>query len=535
MPPRVIIIGGGVNGLVAACTLARAGIAPVVVERADRVGGCMVTDPRAADARVPTLSHVAGPLLPEILSDTGLAGVLQPIGAEAHVCALGLSGDALVVQHDDRVLDVARGMTTPDSRRVVEFTGVVKRLAAILRPFLVSAPPSVDAPGLGDLMALLTAGRRVRALDRRDAHRLLQWASMPIADLTDEWFESELLKALVSARGIFGRAAGPISAWTTLELLMQAALTGRVIATSYAVKGGPGTVTAALAAVATSRGAQVRTGATVARIEVRDGHAVGVTMATGDTMDADIVISTVDPQTTFLRMVDSAWLGPDFVGQVQRLRSQGVVAKVNLVLSGLPDFDALRRAAPDHRAHILTGHLHIGPTREALERAHDATKYGRIADPPWLSVAVPSAGDASLAPEGVHVMSVYAQGAPASLRESTWAAERDRLGDVVVETLARFAPGLPRQIIDRQVITPDDLDVQYGLTGGHIFHGEHAVDQLFVCRPVYGWARYRTPVEGLFFCGAGAHPGGGVTGACGYAGAAHVLESLKHKNGRGAS
>lgn len=535
MPPRVIIIGGGVNGLVAACALARAGLAPVVVERSDRVGGCLVTEPRRPDVRVPALSHVAGPLLPEILADTGLADVLQPIGAHAHVCALGEAGDALVVQHDDRVIDVVRGMTTPDSRRMVEFTGVVKRLCAILRPFLVSAPPSVDAPGLGDLMALLTAGRRVRALDRRDAHRLLQWASMPIADLTDEWFESELLKALVSARGIFGRTAGPVSAWTTLELLMQAALSGRVVATSYAVKGGPGAVPAALAAVATSRGAVVRTGAAVARIDVRDGHAVGVTLANGDTIGADIVISTVDPRTTFLRMVDSAWLGPDFVGQVQRIRSQGVVAKVNLVLAGLPDFDALRRAAPDHRGQVLTGHLHIGPTREMLERAHDATKYGRIADPPWLSVAVPSAADASLAPDGVHVMSVYAQGAPADLRDSSWAAERDRLGDVVVELLARHAPGLPQQILDRQVITPDDLEEHYGLAGGHIFHGEHAVDQLFVCRPVYGWARYRTPVEGLFFCGAGAHPGGGVTGACGYAGAAEVLESVRKKNGRGAS
>lgn len=527
MPPRVLIIGGGVNGLVAACTLARAGLAPLVLERAERVGGCLVTEPRGHSVHVPALSHVSGPLLPEILRETGLGEVLRPIGAEAHVCALGVSGEALLVQHDDRVIDVARGMTTPDSRRALEFTATVKRLAAILRPFLLTAPPSIEAPSLGDLWSLLSAGRRVRGLDRRDAHRLFQWAPMPIADLTDEWFEAELLKAVVSARGIFGRAAGPVSAWTTLELLMQAALTGRVIATSHAVRGGPGAVTGALATAATALGATVRTGAEVARIDVRAGKTIGVTLANGDAIAAGVVISTVDPRTTFLSMVDAVWLGPEFVGHVQRIRSSGVVAKVNLVLSALPDFEALRRAAPDLRARILTGQLHIGPTRESLERAHDATKYGRMAETPWLSVAVPTAADESLAPEGLHVMSVYAQGAPARLRDSTWDTARDALGDVVVRTLAHYAPTLPSQIVEREVLTPADLERRYGLAGGHIFHGEHAVDQLFVCRPVYGWARYDTPVEGLHFCGAGAHPGGGATGACGYAGAAHVLEVIK--------
>jgi phytoene dehydrogenase-like protein len=287
------------------------------------------------------------------------------------------------------------------------------------------------------------------------------------------------------------------------------------------VRGGLGGLTAALASAARSAGAEIRTNAEVRRIRVTDGRATGVTLASGEELDAKAVVSNADPRRTLLGLIDPVELEPGFLQRLRNYRAAGTVAKINLALSALPDFIALRGNAA-----ALGGFIHIGPELDYLERAFDASKYGAWSPRPYLEVTIPSLTDPTLAPAGAHVLSITAQYAPYRLRDAAWSDASSGFADAAIDTLAEYAPNLRSLIVHRQVITPSDLESKYGMTGGHIFHGELALDQLFTMRPLLGWARYRTPIHRLYMCGAGTHPGYGVSGLSGLNAAREILKDL---------
>jgi phytoene dehydrogenase-like protein len=339
-----------------------------------------------------------------------------------------------------------------------------------------------------------------------------------------EYFETELLRGTIAARGIFGTFLGPWSAGSSLVLLIRAAADEHPAGSCWFASGGMGAVTQAMASAVQQAGAEIRSGAEVIEVRVKDGVARSVVLSTGEEISARAVISNADPKRTLLKLVDPTHLSPDFVMKLQHYRMPGTVAKVNLALSGLPKFTALEG---ENHGRALSGRIHIGPEIDYLERAFDESKYGNFSRQPYLEVAIPSLTDPTLAPEGKHVMSIYMQYAPYKLKDSDWEKQRVPLGDTVVKTLAQYAPNLPELILTHQIITPQDLEETYGLTGGHIFHGELALDQFFTMRPLLDWARYRTPIQNLYLCGSGTHPGAGLTGGSGANAAREILKDLK--------
>jgi phytoene dehydrogenase-like protein len=508
---RIIIIGAGHNGLVTAFYLAKAGLAPLVLEQADIVGGSAVTGEIHPGFRCPALFDTTGPLLPQIVKDLQL----EKQGVKMNRPEIRIS----TVQPDGQVLrlysDPARTaaelsqFSARDQKKFPEFHSTFERLGRAIAPLLSTTPPDIENPKMKDFLNLGKFGLKLRSLDKKDAYRLLRWAPMPVADLAAEWFETELLRAAIESQGVFGSFAGPWSAGTSVGLLMQAAL-----AEPAWVLGGIGVLTAALAKAASAAGAEIRTAAAVARIVVDHGQVKGVVLKNGEEVAARAVISNADPQHTFLKLIDLTELDPSFVLKVQSYRSKGSVAKVNLALSGLP-------ALPE-----TSGQIIIGPDTDYLERSFDAAKYGDFSSHPFLRITIPSAADPSLAPAGKHVMSVFVQYIPYRVKTGDWDSRREELGDTVVKTLSSYAPGIEQLILRRQVLTPLDIERRFGMTGGHIFHGEHALDQLFTFRPLLGFARYRTPLKGLYLCGSGTHPGGGITGAPGLNAAREILKEV---------
>jgi phytoene dehydrogenase-like protein len=519
----VVIIGGGHNGLVTAFYLAKAGFKPLVLERRTQTGGAAITDEFSPGFRCSTLAHTAGPLLPEIERDMQLARHgLKLVKPEIGVTALSPDGRALMLYNDTpRAAQEIGKFSTKDAMSYPAFQQALEKIGRVIGDALKLAPPNIDDPSRADLWAMLQTGRALRKLGKKDMYRLLRWGPMAVADLVAEFFETELLRAVVAARGIFGTALGPWSAGSSLVLLIRAAGDSHPAgAASFAV-GGIGAITQAMTAAAKEAGAEIRTGAEVKEVRVKDGAASGVILASGEEISAKAVISNADPRRTLLKLVDPTHLSPDFVMKLQNIRMPGTVAKVNLALSALPKFTAISDDA------ALRGRIHIGPEIDYLERAFDASKYGTFSDHPYLEVTIPSLSDPSLAPAGKHVMSVYMQYAPFKLKNTDWESQRANLGETVVKTLAEYAPNLPALVEDGQIITPKDLEETYGLTGGHIFHGELALDQFFTMRPLLDWARYNTPIANLYLCGSGTHPGAGLTGGSGANAAREILKALK--------
>jgi phytoene dehydrogenase-like protein len=522
--PPVVIIGSGHNGLTAAFYLAKAGHAPLVLERRSIVGGAAVTEGFVAGYRGPTLAHATGPLRPSVVRDMRLAARgVEFVEPDPRLVALGPDGRALVFSTDHaKTADAIRPFSPQDAAAYPEFARTLARLGRFLAELIDATPPSLDGPAAGELWDLLKTGRRFRALGKTDAFRLLRWMPMAVADLVAEWFTTDLLQAAVGARGIFGTAQGPWSAGTGAVLLMNAALDPAPGGSSVMVKGGPGVLTHAMADAARQAGAEIRTGTGVARVVVKDDRAVGVVLADGTEIAARAVISNADPRHTFLQLVDPIDLDPGFLTRIRNYRCRGTVAKMNLALSALPAFRGIANTAD------LRGRVHIGPGIDYLERAFDASKYGEISPDPYLDIVFPSLHDPSLAPAGAHVMSINVQFAPYKLAHGrSWTDAAPELGANVLRTLDRYAPGIERLVVERQLLTPADLETTYGLTGGHILHGEPSLDQIFTMRPTLGWAQYRTPISGLFLCGSGTHPGGGVTAGSGYNAAREILKDLK--------
>ena len=520
----VVIIGGGHNGLITAFYLAKAGFKPLVLERAAQVGGAAVTDEFHPGFRCSTLAHTAGPIRPDIVRDMQLEKRgLRLITPEVCLTALSPDGRALTLFQDtgQSAQEIAR-FSQKDAFKYSEFQQSLTKISKVIADALATTPPDIDSPSRGDLWSMLKTGRAIRNLGRKDMFRLLRWGPMAVADLAAEYFETELLRAVIAARGVFGTFLGPWSAGSALVLLIRAAGDAHPAGSAMFTAGGIGAVTQAMASAAEAAGAEIRTGAEVIEIRVHDGKATGVLLATGEEIQARAVVSNADPKRTLLKLTDPTHLSPDFVQKLQHYRGNGTVAKVNLALSGLPKFTALKNG--DSAA--LKGRIHIGYEIDYLERAFDESKYGNFSRQPYLEAAIPSLTDPTLAPQGKHVMSIYMQYAPFKLK-GDWEQQRKALGQTVVQTLTQYAPNLPELILTHQIITPRDLEEVYGMTGGQIFHGELALDQFFTMRPLLDWARYRTPIQDLYLCGSGTHPGAGLTGGSGANAAREIVKEMK--------
>jgi phytoene dehydrogenase-like protein len=520
-----IIIGAGHNGLTTAFYLAKAGRKPLVLERRPIVGGCATSEEFAPGYRSATLAHTLGPIRPAIVRDMRLErrGVTF-VHPDPRLVSVAPDGRPLVFSTDPgRTSDAIRPFSTKDATRYPEFCATLGRIGAFLSDLLEMTPPSIDSPSAGEWWELLKTGRRFRALGKKESFALLRWAPMAVADLVAEWFETDLLQASVAARAIHGTAMGPWSAGTGAVLLLAAAIDPVPGGSSVSAVGGPGAVTRAMADAAKEAGAEIRTGADVLRILVKDGAVTGVALTDGTEIPATTVISGADPRRTFLTLVDPVELEPDFMTRIRNYRCPGTVAKLNFALNGLPAF----RGIAGDAASMLRGRLHVGPGIDYLERAFDASKYGETSPSPYLDIAFPSVVDPSMAPSGRHVMSVHMQYAPFKRREGSWTGQDGALADIVLRTLEPYAPGITGLVEHRQVITPLDLEQVYGLTGGHIHHGELALDQLFTMRPTLGWADYRTPLTGLYLCGSGTHPGNGLTGGSGQNAAREILKARR--------
>jgi phytoene dehydrogenase-like protein len=392
----------------------------------------------------------------------------------------------------------------------------MEAIAGVLGTILTTTPPDIDRPTAGDAWALLKTGRRYRALDRRDRYRLLRWAPMAVSDLTREWFDSDLLCAATAGPALSGAMLGPRSAGSGLVLLLQEA-TRTIAGGVWRPRGGPGALGRAMATSAHAAGADIRTATRVEQIIISDERAVAV-IADGKRIDAAAVVSAVHPKTTYLDLIDPAELTPEVLAKIRNYRASGTLAKVNLALSALPPFGA----APEE----LSGRIQIGPALDYLERAFDHVKYGEMSDEPWLDITIPSILDPDLAPGGAHVMSIYVHYAPYHLRQRDWASEREALLANVLGVLDRFAPGIRSLLVAARVLTPADLESAYGFHRGHIHHGELAMDQIAMMRPVLGYARYGSPVADLYLCSGGTHPGGFMTGVSGKLAAREIIGAL---------
>jgi phytoene dehydrogenase-like protein len=401
----------------------------------------------------------------------------------------------------------------------------IERISRVVEGLLLTTPPQFPPRGIGDFIDYLKLAGRLRGLSPRDAVALVKIFTQSAAEYLEEWFESEELKVTLATDGVIGANGGPRSPGTAYILLhhCMGGVGGHRGLWGF-VRGGMGAVSEAIASAARAAGAEIRTNAPVARVLVRNGRACGVVLENGDEIEAAAVASNLDPKLTFLRLLEARDLDPEFVAAIRHFRIEGTSCKINLALSGLPEFTACPGApGPQHRAT-----MHICPNIEYVERAWDDAKYGRPSERPLLELTIPTMYDPSLAPPGKHVMGIFLQYAPYTLREGTWDELREPFGDRVISLIEEYAPNI-RQIIEhRQVLTPLDLERRFGITGGNIFHGEMSLDQMFVMRPVAGWARYQTPIPNLYLCGSGAHPGGGVMGAPGFNCAREML-----RRGRG--
>jgi phytoene dehydrogenase-like protein len=519
----IIIVGAGHNGLVAACYLAKAGMKTLVLERRNILGGSSVTEEIHPGFRCSTLAHSAGPMFPSIVSDLDLKRFgLETINPAVRVLALSPDGRSICVYDDvGRTSDEIRAFSAKDADAYPEFIKSFSRIGQVLAPLATMTPPSIDRPAASEIWNLGKVGLAFRNLGKKDEYRLLRWGPMAVADLAAEWFETELMRATVAARGIYGAFAGPWSAGTSLGLLWQAALDGHPIPPASFVQGGMGALTEALSKAASAAGVEIKAAAEVSAIQASNGTAK-VVINGGEEIETRAVVSNADPHATFLRLIDPVDLEPNFLSKIQNYRAIGTAAKINVALSALPSFTAVGTDTAR-----LTGRIHVGPEIDYLERAFDAAKYGQFSPAPYLDMTIPSITDPSLAPEGKHVMSIHAQFAPYKLKDADWDAKRDEFAATVFDQIEQYAPGFRQLILAKQVLTPVDLEKTYGLSGGHIHHGEQSLDQFFTFRPLLGYAQYRTPLKRLYLCGAGTHPGGGVTGLNGANAAREVLKDVK--------
>ena len=532
MPPLrksydAIVVGAGHNGLTAAAYLARGGLSTLVLERREIVGGCCVTEEIMPGCRASTTSYIASMLRPTVIRDLNLS---------AHGLRMVPCDPALVVPFPDgqvvpwwadraRAIQEFRTLSARDADTFVRVDEQLKKLARYLQPFFLEPPPEPSFRGAEGWWELLRVGKRFRGMTGEEVAQLVSFLTGSLGDFLDRNYESEKMKTMFLANNLYGKHGGPYDPGSALGLLFHLLGGGDAEIQGFYghVIGGMGAITQALASAARKLGVEILTSSPVAKIDVRDGLSRGVFLEDGTEISSRLVLSNADPKRTFLGLVEANQLPEDFRHAVAGIKMDGPCAKVNFVLSEEPRVTGMPPDWTPPQRSLFT----LVPSLQFAERCYDIAKFGEIPEELWVDCVVASNVDSTLAPPGKHVMTTFIQYVPYRLREGTWDQKRELLGDRVVKKIAQYAPNVPNSILARQVLTPLDLERTYGLTEGNIFHGDLSLDQLFFMRPVAGWAQYRTPIANLYLCGAGAHPGGGVTGAPGYNAAHKALRDWK--------
>lgn len=523
MMSDVVVIGGGHNGLVAAAYLAKAGRRVTLLEAAPEVGGILRATSPADGVTAPGIAHTIGRLRASVVKDLRLASFgFEPIVPAARMFAPQPDGSAVTFWGDPaRTMAELRERNAHDADAFGGFDAKMRSIASFLAYVNVATPPDARSPSIADAMMGLKLGKAFRDLGAKTGREAIRALPMSVADLVQEVFDDEAVRGPLTTRGVLFTSMGPWATGTAAVFLNDSAGNdGGAAGTAVFARSGTGALARALEGAARALGVDVRTGAEVVAIRSTDGRVRGVTLADGTELDATLVVSAADPKRT-LRLCDPVELNPYEVWRAENIRQPGTTAKINLHLSGVPAF----HGAGD--VERLQGRIVVGTSIDQVEHAMDAAKYGHVAEDPMLEATIPTLVDPSLAPDGTHVMSILFQAAPRHLRDGDWATERDRLADIAVKSLERFAPGLGELVEAREVITPDDFETEYGLTGGHVYHAEPALDQFFAWRPLNGEARYRLQIEGLYLAGSGAHPGGGITGGPGANAARQILADTK--------
>jgi phytoene dehydrogenase-like protein len=521
----VIVIGGGHNGLTNAAYLAKAGKKVVVLERRHVLGGAAVTEEIIPGFLFSECSYVVSLLRPEIIRDLDLPRHgLEILPLDGTFTPMP-SGDYLWRMNDHgRTVREIRRHSRVDAEAYEEFSKMMTPMCRFVKPILSMIPPDPTTLRPKDLRQLHFLMQRFRDLASDERYTLIQLMTMSAADFLDQWFETDVLKATMSASGIIGTFLGIRSPGTAYVLLhhYMGEIDGAFRSWGFS-RGGTGAISNAIAAAAREAGVEIRTKAGVAKIIVKNGRACGVALQSGEEFSANVVSSSVDPHLTFEKFLEPNELPGEFLDDVRRYKYRGSSGKVNLALDGLPEF----RCLPGDGAH-LRGALSISPSVEYMERAYDDAKYGRFSRRPYIDMVIPSLTDPSVAPPGKHVMSCFVQYAPYKLAQGAWDdQQREAFGDNVIDTISEHIPNIRKIIVGRQVLSPLDLEREFGLTQGNIFQGELSLEQLFFLRPVPGWAYYKTPVENLYMCGSATHPGGGIMAAPGRIASQVILKEWK--------
>jgi phytoene dehydrogenase-like protein len=521
----VIVIGGGHNGLVNAAYLARAGKKVLVLERRHVLGGAAVTEEIFPGFKFSVCSYVVSLLRPEIIRDLDLPRHgLEILPLDGTFTPMS-NGDYLwrVNDHGKSRREIARHSKV-DAEAYEEFGKAMQAMCRFVKPILSMVPPDPTTLKPRELMKLLFLGKRFQGLASEDKYNQVQLMTMSAVDFLDQWFETDVLKATMSASGIIGTFLGVRSPGTAYVLLhhYMGEIDGAFRSWGFS-RGGTGAISNAIADAAREAGAEIRTEAPIAKIIVKNNRARGVVLQNGDEIYGDVISSSVDPRLTFIKFIEEAQLPEEFLEDVRRYKFRGSSGKVNIALDALPDFKSL----PGPGAH-LRGAISISPSVEYMERAYDDAKYGNFSRRPYIDMVIPSLTDPSVAPPGKHVMSCFVQYAPYKLRPGlNWDDQREAFGNTVIDTISEYAPNLKSIILNKQVLTPLDLERDFGLSEGNIFQGELSLEQLFFLRPVPGYAQFRTPIKNLYMCGSATHPGGGIMGAPGRLAALEILKDVK--------
>jgi len=520
----VIVIGGGHNGLVNAAYLAKAGKKVLVLERRHVLGGAAVTEEIIPGFLFSECSYVVSLLRPEIIRELDLPrhgleilpldGTFSPMPDGNHLWRMN--------DHAKSIREIRRHSRV-DAEAYDEFSKMMTPMCRFVKPMLSMVPPDPTTLNPRDLKQLHFLMQRFRELSSDERYTLIQLMTMSSADFLDQWFETDVLKATMSASGIIGTFLGIRSPGTAYVLLhhYMGEIDGAFRSWGFS-RGGTGAISNAIAAAARESGVEIRTKAPVGKILVKEGRAAGVVLQSGEEITANVISSSVDPHLTFEKFLEPSELPADFLEGVRRYKFRGSSGKVNIALDALPEFKSL----PGDGAH-LRGAVSISPSMEYMERAYDDAKYGHYSRRPYIDMVIPSLTDPSVAPPGKHVLSCFVQYAPYKLAEGTWDEQREAFGDNVIDTISEYAPNIKNIILGRQILTPLDLEREFGLTQGNIFQGELSLEQLFFLRPVAGWAYYRTPVDNLYMCGSATHPGGGIMGANGRIASQVILKEWK--------
>ena len=511
----IAIIGGGHNGLVCSAYLARAGQRVIVLEAASEVGGAAITREIAPGYRVSGCAHLFHLFNKRVWDDLNLErSGLSFSQSNISTTSLSTSGHHLTLLGGTNGMQSSLAAHSPDDvERLSRFRTQFGRFAGALEPLLTMTPPRLATDDWGDRSALMKLGWRLRRLGQSDMREYLRIVALNVADLVEDTFESELLRGVIAFDAVLGTHLGPRSPNSVLTLLYR--LMGESDDGLAHPAGGMGAVTTALAETATGNGVEIRTDAAVSQVLVGDDKAQGVELESGERISTRLVVSSTDPKRTFLSLLGTEHLDTGFVRRINNLRMRGSVAKLNLALDGLPTFEGV---APD----AMTGRLLIAPDVDYVENAFNHAKYGEYSPAPALEITIPSTHDPSLAPEGKHVLSALIQYAPYHLK-TDWEEGKPEFEQAVMQTLSRYAGGIEDLIVAKQLLTPLDLEREFRLTGGHWHHGELVFDQFAMLRPAPGYAQYATPMSGLYLCGAGSHPGGGVMGAAGFNAAQRII------------